>query len=89
MPVFKNINNFSFFILNLKKGFLFRLFLALLFTVRFLIEFIKENQEALNTLPINMGQILSIPFILIGLYFIFRKPKDRTFISPVGKDKLH
>ena len=83
MPVFKNINNFSFFILNLKKGFLFRLFLALLFTVRFLIEFIKENQEAFeNALPINIGQILSIPFILIGLYFIFRKPKDHTFISP-------
>jgi len=38
-----------------------------------MIEFAKENQETFeNTLPINMGQILSIPFILTGLYFIFR-----------------
>ncbi|MEP7231580.1 MAG: prolipoprotein diacylglyceryl transferase [Ginsengibacter sp.] len=59
----------------LKKGLLLGLFLVLLFTVRFLIEFVKENQEAFeNALPINMGQILSIPFILVGLYFIFRKP---------------
>jgi hypothetical protein len=35
---------------------------------------VKENQEAFeNSLLINMEQILSIPFILIGLYFIFRK----------------
>jgi phosphatidylglycerol:prolipoprotein diacylglycerol transferase len=60
----------------LKKGFLFGLFLMLLFTARFLIEFAKENQEVFeNALPINMGQILSIPFILIGLYFIFRNYK--------------
>ena len=70
----------------LKKGFLFGLFLVLLFTVRFLIEFVKENQEAFeNILPVNMGQILSIPFILIGLYFIFRKPKDHTFISRIHR----
>ncbi len=59
---------------QLKKGFLFGLFLVLIFSVRFLMEFLKENQEIFeNTLPINMGQILSIPFILIGLYFVFRK----------------
>ena len=63
----------------LKKGFLFGLFLVLLFTVRFLIEFVKENQEAFeNALPINMGQILSIPFILTGLYFIFRNYHLKT-----------
>ena len=63
----------------LKKGFLFGLFLVLLFTVRFLIEFVKENQEVFeNELPINMGQILSIPFILIGLYFIFRNNISKT-----------
>jgi prolipoprotein diacylglyceryltransferase len=37
-------------------------------------EFLKENQEVFkNALPMNMGQILSIPFIIIGLYFVFRK----------------
>ncbi len=56
----------------LKKGFLFGLFMMLLFTVRFLIEFVKENQESFeNVLPINLGQILSIPFILVGLFFVF------------------
>lgn len=58
----------------LPNGFLFGLFLVLVFTARFLIEFVKENQETFeNSLPINMGQILSIPFIAAGLYFIFRK----------------
>lgn len=61
--------------LQLKQGFLFGLFLVLVFSVRFLMEFLKENQEMFeNALPINMGQILSIPFILVGLYFVFRRP---------------
>lgn len=59
---------------QLKQGFLFGLFLILVFCVRFLMEFLKENQEIFeNVLPINMGQILSIPFIIAGLYFVFRK----------------
>ena len=59
---------------QLKKGFLFGLFLILLFSVRFMIEFLKENQESFeNRLLINMGQILSLPFILTGLYFVFKK----------------
>lgn len=58
----------------LKPGFLFGLFLILIFGFRFFIEFLKENQSAFESaLPINMGQILSIPFVLLGLYFIFRK----------------
>jgi prolipoprotein diacylglyceryl transferase len=61
--------------LQLKKGFLFGLFLVLVFSVRFLMEFLKENQEVFeNALPINMGQILSIPFIIVGFYFFFRRP---------------
>lgn len=57
----------------LKPGFLFGLFLILIFGFRFFIEFLKENQSAFESaLPINMGQILSIPFVLLGLYFIFR-----------------
>lgn len=61
---------------SLKPGFLFGLFLILIFGFRFFIEFLKENQSAFESaLPINMGQILSIPFVLLGLYFIFRKKK--------------
>lgn len=64
--------------IELKKGFLFGLFLVLVFAARFLIEFTKENQEAFEgRLPINMGQILSIPFIVIGLYIIFRNDRSK------------
>lgn len=58
------------------QGLIFGTFLTLLFTARFIIEFFKENQEAFeNNMLINMGQILSIPFILIGLGLIFWKTK--------------
>lgn len=56
-----------------KTGLLFGLYLALTFTTRFLIEFLKENQATFESaLPLNMGQLLSIPFIAAGVYFIAR-----------------
>ncbi len=59
-----------------KMGYLFGLFLVLLWSVRFFVEFIKENQVAFeDTMALNMGQWLSIPFILLGLYFMFRPQK--------------
>ena len=58
--------------IHLHKGFLFGLFLILVFTARFLIEFVKENQEPFEaSWPLNLGQILSLPFILAGLFFAF------------------
>ena len=60
-----------------KQGYLFGLFLVLLWSVRFFVEFIKENQvDFEETMALNMGQWLSIPFILLGLYFMFR-PKNK------------
>lgn len=59
-----------------KPGFLFGLFLVLLWTIRFFIEFLKEPQVVGRedyVAFMNTGQLLSVPFILIGLYFIFRK----------------
>ena len=59
-----------------KPGFLFGLFLVLLWTIRFFVEFLKVPQVAGRedyVLFMNTGQLLSVPFILIGLYFIFRK----------------
>ncbi|MCJ7467855.1 MAG: prolipoprotein diacylglyceryl transferase [Maribacter sp.] len=57
-----------------KPGYLFGLFLVLLWTIRFFVEFVKKSQggfeETLGLL--STGQWLSIPFILIGLYFMFR-----------------
>ncbi|WP_027450859.1 prolipoprotein diacylglyceryl transferase [Xylanibacter brevis] len=50
-------------------SFYFGLCLTYIFTFRFFIEYTKEVQEAFeNSLPIDMGQILSIPFIIIGTY---------------------
>lgn len=49
-------------------GFYFGLDLALIFTFRFFIEYTKEIQEAFEaSLPLDMGQILSIPFIIVGI----------------------
>ena len=60
------------------SGIIFGSFLTLLFLARFVIEFFKENQEAFeNNMLINMGQILSIPFILIGLTLIIWKSKAK------------
>ncbi|NCC72025.1 MAG: prolipoprotein diacylglyceryl transferase [Sphingobacteriia bacterium] len=59
-----------------KEGFIFGMFLILLFVVRFLIEFVKEPQVAFETnMTLNMGQWLSIPFILAGFYIVLRKPR--------------
>ena len=45
--------------------------LATCFLARFLIEFVKENQVPFeNRMPLNMGQLMSIPFILTGVYLI-------------------
>ena len=55
-------------------GWYFGFCLTYIFTFRFFIEYTKEVQEAFEaSLPIDMGQILSIPFIIIGLYCMFRK----------------
>lgn len=62
-----------------KPGYLFGLFLVLLWTIRFFVEFVKKSQggfeKSLGLL--STGQWLSIPFILIGLYFIFRPTTSR------------
>ncbi|MBK9283390.1 MAG: prolipoprotein diacylglyceryl transferase [Sphingobacteriaceae bacterium] len=61
----------------LKKGFMFGIMCVLFFTERFFVEFLKENQsEFEGNLPINMGQILSIPFVILGIYMILRSKKQ-------------
>lgn len=54
-------------------GLLFGLFLVLLFGLRFVHELFKENQVAFeDDLTLNMGQILSIPLILAGMFIFYR-----------------
>lgn len=54
------------------RGFYFGLCLAEIFTFRFFIEFLKENQVGFEEgMTFNMGQWLSVPFVIIGIYFMF------------------
>lgn len=60
------------------QGLIFGCFMALIFMARFIIEFFKENQESFeNNMIFNMGQILSIPFILLGLALIVWKTRSK------------
>ena len=53
---------------KLPRGFFFGLFLIGCFGMRFLIEFIKEPQVGFeDTMALNMGQLLSLPFIIAGI----------------------
>lgn len=62
-------------------------FLIWVFSWRFVIELVKEPQEAFQLgLPMNMGQLLSLPFVVIGLYLLLRKaPTTAQATSPSGK----
>jgi len=61
---------------TMRPGFIFGIFLIVLFGVRFLIEFLKEPQVAFeNNMALNMGQWLSLPFIIFGIYLLWRKEK--------------
>ncbi len=55
------------------RGLLVGIFFVWVFTLRFLYEFVKENQESFEAnYALNMGQILSIPVVLLGIYFIWK-----------------
>ena len=60
------------------QGLLISLFLILVFSARFFIEFLKEDQVAFEaTMKINMGQWLSIPFVVAGLWGLYQTFKIR------------
>jgi prolipoprotein diacylglyceryltransferase len=55
-----------------KLGYIFGLFMVLLWSVRFIAEFFKDGQVASREdWVLNTGQLLSIPFILSGFYFMY------------------
>jgi len=68
---------------TIKNGFLFSWFLIILFSLRFVDEFFKINQEPFEDgLILNMGQILSIPFVLTGIVILlFNIRKRRATVS--------
>jgi prolipoprotein diacylglyceryl transferase len=60
------------------QGLLISLICFLIFTARFFIEFLKEDQVAFEAgMRLNMGQLLSIPFIIIGLVGIYLSIKNK------------
>ena len=53
------------------QGLIFGVFITMIFGARFFIEFIKEEQEAFEkSMALNMGQLLSIPFVLAGVILV-------------------
>ena len=65
-----------------REGLLLGIFLEIVFFTRFCLEFIKNDQEAFEAGHfLNMGQLLSLPFIVLGLYLIIRA--YRRPLSPV------
>ena len=64
--------------LKVGTGWYFGFCLTYIFTFRFFIEYTKEVQESFEaSLPLDMGQLLSSPFVIIGIYCMCRK-KGRT-----------
>jgi len=60
--------------------------LVVIFTARFFIEFVKETQVAFEkNLTLNMGQYLSIPFILLGIGFLYYSFAKKTYPKAIKK----
>ena len=67
---------------KLHRGFFFGLCLTEIFVFRFFVELLKENQvDFENTMTLNMGQWLSIPFVIIGIYFMLFYGKKQAIKS--------
>ena len=67
---------------ELRNGFIAGLMLTCLFSLRFFIEFFKDVQVGFeNTLPIDMGQIMSIPLVIIGIVFMIYAYRSKKTIS--------
>ena len=61
-----------------KEGLIFGVFMIAIFTSRFFIEFLKNDQEAFEAdMILNMGQILSIPFVILGCWSIWHALKTK------------
>jgi len=65
---------------RMQLGYLFGLFLVLLWSVRFIVEFFKKSQGGFEDIlgdTLSTGQWLSIPFIIAGVYFMMRSTKNK------------
>jgi prolipoprotein diacylglyceryl transferase len=58
--------------LHTRPGSILGIFFTSLFGIRILIEYFKVETSTLTDAALNMGQLLSIPFFLVGLFFLFQ-----------------
>lgn len=75
--------------MKVRDGFIFGVFMILLFSARFFIEFVKNDQVAFEAgMQFNMGQLLSLPFIIAGvLMILWTKQRPRYFSQePLPKE---
>jgi phosphatidylglycerol:prolipoprotein diacylglycerol transferase len=66
---------------KVQYGHIFGVFFALLFIDRFLLEYTKVNEGISEDAILNIGQLLSIPFVIVGIYIAyikFKPPVDQT-----------
>ncbi len=70
-----------------RPGVMFGLFLIVLFGVRILIEFVKNPQEDFEVgMLLNMGQLLSIPFVIAGIVILWQALRKRALTpAPIGE----
>lgn len=69
---------------KMHEGVLTGWFLTILFSLRFIDEFFKVNQVAFeNDLSLNMGQILSIPFIIIGILLLIKAQYQKKEVGDI------
>jgi phosphatidylglycerol---prolipoprotein diacylglyceryl transferase len=67
---------------NLPEGRIFGYFMVMLWSLRFAYEFLKENQESFeNDMTLNMGQILSIPLVIVGVFILIRSFRQNKAIA--------
>lgn len=65
-----------------REGLIFGVFLEGIFLSRFFVEFVKNNQEAFeDSMMLNMGQWLSVPFIIAGFWLIVRALKNKNNVQ--------
>lgn len=72
----------------LYRGSYIGIFFIVLFGMRFLIEFVKENQVDFEAgMALNMGQLLSIPFVLLGIAILIYSYKKKLPVEAVHPEK--
>lgn len=73
-----------------KPGFLLGMFFLLIFAVRFIVEFLKEDQVGFEqNMWLNMGQWLSLPFIAVGIWLVMSQRNYPNYLPLCMRTENH